>query len=65
MKSTKRNNGIKISVDNFKIVTLGVLIALMSSVSVSAQMTAEQIDSLVNKAIGTPDNTMGFAIGVV
>jgi CubicO group peptidase (beta-lactamase class C family) len=65
MKNTKRNNGIKISVDNFKIVTLGVLIALMSSVSVSAQMTAKQIDSLVNKAIGTLDNTVGFAIGVV
>ena len=37
----------------------------MSSVSVTAQMTANQIDSIVNKAINTLDNTVGFAIGVV
>ncbi len=65
MKNTKRVKGAKISVDYFKIATLGVLIVLMSSASVNAQMTSKQIDSIVNKAINTLDNTVGFAIGIV
>ena len=65
MKNTGRNTKIKIRTDYFKITALVVLIVLMSSVSVTAQMTANQIDSIVNKAINTLDNTVGFAIGVV
>jgi CubicO group peptidase (beta-lactamase class C family) len=65
MKNTERNNKIKIRIDYSKITVLVVLIVLMSSVRVTAQMTAAQIDSLVNKAINTLDNTVGFAIGVV
>jgi CubicO group peptidase (beta-lactamase class C family) len=65
MKNIGRNNRIKIRIDYFKITALAVLIVLMSSVRVTAQMTANQIDSIVNKAINTLDNTVGFAIGVV
>tara|TARA_R110000744_G_scaffold377120_1_gene491880 strand:- start:270 stop:1934 length:1665 start_codon:yes stop_codon:yes gene_type:complete len=65
MKNIGRNNRIKIRIDYFKITALVVLIVLMSSVRVTAQMTAKQIDSIVNKAINTLDNTVGFAIGVV
>lgn len=65
MKNTGRNTKIKIRTDYFKITALVVLIVLMSSVSVTAQMTANQIDSIVNMAINTLDNTVGFAIGVV
>ncbi len=63
MKNIKRNNRIKFAY--LKITALVVLIVLMSSVRVTAQMTAKQIDSIVNKAINTLDNTAGFAIGVV
>jgi len=65
MKYIERNNRIKIRIDDFKITALVVLIVLMSSVRVTAQMTAKQIDSIVNRAINTLDNTVGFAIGVV
>ncbi|WP_445908850.1 serine hydrolase [Yeosuana sp.] len=64
-KNTVSNNIIKIRMDYFKITGLVLLIILMSSVRVTAQMTAKQIDSIVNKAINTLDNTVGFAIGVV
>ena len=63
MRNTERNNRIKI--DYLKFTTLVVLMVLMCSVRVNAQMTAKQIDSIVNKAIKTLDNTVGFAIGVV
>lgn len=63
MRNAERNKRIKI--DYFKITTLVVLIVLMSLTRVNAQMTAKQIDSIVNKAINTLDNTVGFAIGVV
>jgi CubicO group peptidase (beta-lactamase class C family) len=65
MKNIGRNNQIKIRIDCFKSTALAVLIVLISSVRVTAQMTAKQIDSIVNKAINTLDNTVGFAIGVV
>lgn len=65
MKNTKINSGVKIRTDYFKITALVMLITLMSSVRVNAQMTANQIDSIVNKAINMLDNTVGFAIGVV
>ena len=42
-----------------------VLIALMFSVRANAQINTKQIDSIVDKVIGTLDNTVGFAIGVV
>ncbi len=63
MRNTERNNRIKI--DYFKITALVVLMVLMSSLRVNAQINEKQIDSIVNKAINTLDNTVGFAIGVV
>tara|TARA_R110002050_G_scaffold56512_3_gene127158 strand:- start:119582 stop:121246 length:1665 start_codon:yes stop_codon:yes gene_type:complete len=42
-----------------------LLMVLLCSIVVNAQMTAKQIDSIVNKAMNTLDNTVGFAIGVV
>jgi CubicO group peptidase (beta-lactamase class C family) len=65
MKNKERINGIKISRNYFIATTLVVLIVLMTTVRANAQMNAKQIDSIVNKAIGTLDNTVGFAIGVV
>jgi CubicO group peptidase (beta-lactamase class C family) len=65
MKNTERNNRIKIRTDYFKINALVALIVLLSSVTVTAQMTAKQIDSLVTIAVNTVDNSVGFAIGVV
>lgn len=65
MKNKERINRLKIRIDYSKITALVVLIVLISSVRVTAQMTAKQIDSIVTKAINTLDNTVGFAIGVV
>jgi CubicO group peptidase (beta-lactamase class C family) len=65
MKNIERNNRIKIGIDYIKITAVVLLMVLISSVRVNAQITAKQIDSIVNKAINTIDNTVGFAIGVV
>ncbi|SDF12696.1 CubicO group peptidase, beta-lactamase class C family [Pricia antarctica] len=62
MKSIEK---IKNNMDYLKITVLGLLMVVMSSVKVNAQMNAKQIDSMVNTAISTLDNTVGFAIGVV
>jgi len=53
------------SVKYFKTATIGLLITLFSIVRVNAQMTATQIDDLVNNAMKAIDNTVGFAVGVV
>ncbi|MFK7806672.1 MAG: serine hydrolase [Saprospiraceae bacterium] len=58
-------NNIKIRINDFKTTTFILLIVLIFSVAVNAQMTAAQIDSIVNKSINTLDNAVGFAIGVV
>jgi len=50
---------------NYKLVIFICLMILMPSVSIFAQMTSRQIDSVVHKVINTLDNTAGFAIGVV
>ena len=63
MKIIERNSRVKINY--FKITAFFVLIVLISSVRAKGQMTAKQIDSIVNKAINSLDNTVGFAIGVV
>jgi len=65
MKITKRNYTINFRNYYLTFKVLVVLIVLTSSVPLTAQMTAKQIDSIVNKAINTLDNTVGFAIGVV
>jgi CubicO group peptidase (beta-lactamase class C family) len=65
MKNTEQHHSIKISVDYFKISTLVALVALLFWGKVNGQMTTEQIDSIVHKAMDTMDNTVGFAIGVV
>ncbi len=65
MKNTKTIDRIDEGVYSLKIKILTFLILLMISASVNAQMTASQIDSIVEKAISTLDNTAGFAIGVV
>ncbi len=56
---------IENNIDYLKMKMLGFMMVLMSSVSINAQMTATQIDSIAEKAIRTLDNTAGFAIGVV
>ncbi|WP_241240880.1 serine hydrolase [Maribacter sp. MJ134] len=65
MKNTEQHHSIKINIDYFKISTLVALVALLSWGKVNGQMTTEQIDSIVHKAMDTMDNTVGFAIGVV
>ncbi|MFS4447864.1 serine hydrolase [Maribacter sp. 2307UL18-2] len=65
MRNIEANKGKENRTDYLKIKMLGFLMLLMSSVSINAQMTATQIDSIVEKAISTLDNTAGFAIGVV
>jgi len=65
MRNIEANKGKENCTDYLKIKMLGFLMLLMSSVSINAQMTATQIDSIVEKAISTLDNTAGFAIGVV
>lgn len=65
MRNIEANKGKENRTDYLKIKILGFLMLLMSSVSINAQMTATQIDSIVEKAISTLDNTAGFAIGVV
>ncbi len=65
MKNTEQHHSIKISIDYFKISTLVALVTLLSWGKVNGQMTTEQIDSIVHKAMNTMDNTVGFAIGVV
>ncbi len=53
------------SVKYFRTATIGLLIVLFSIVWANAQMTATQIDDLVNNAMSAIDNTVGFAVGVV
>lgn len=65
MKITERDYTINFRNYYLTFKALVVLIVLTSSAPVTAQMTAKQIDSIVNKAINTLDNTVGFAIGVV
>lgn len=60
IKEDKKNN-----IDTMKIKVLGLLMLLISSTSINAQITATQIDSIAQKAMSTLDNTVGFAIGVV
>ncbi|WP_281540577.1 serine hydrolase [Maribacter aestuarii] len=65
MKNTAGKNISRIGINNCKVIIVVVLMVLLSSVRVKAQMTAKQIDSIVNKAINNMDNTVGFAIGIV
>lgn len=65
MKIITLVNGIKISGNYSVASTLVALFILMVTLSANAQMTAKQIDSIVIKAMGTLDHTVGFAIGVV
>jgi len=65
MKNIERINRIKIGGNYFIVGTLVVIMVLITTIRANAQMNAQQIDSIVNKAIGTLDNTVGFAIGVV
>lgn len=65
MKNIEAIKKIENSIDYLKIKMLVLLMVLISSASINAQMTATQIDSIVVKAINTLDNTAGFAIGVV
>lgn len=65
MKNIELIKAIKNSMGFWKTKLLGLLLILVSSISVNAQINATQIDSIVKKAMGTLDNTAGFAIGVV
>ncbi|MEP2058401.1 MAG: serine hydrolase [Maribacter litoralis] len=65
MKNIKGIDRVNYSVNYFRAATIGLLIALFSIVRVNAQMSAIQIDDLVNSAMNTIDNTVGFAVGVV
>lgn len=65
MNNIDRNNNIKNRMNYIKINALVLLLILIPTVRATAQMTAKQIDSVVNKAINALDNTVGFAIGVV
>lgn len=65
MITIERMNGIKVRVNYFSTNKLVFLIALLSILRVNAQMSPKQIDSIVHKAMGTLDHTVGFAIGVV
>lgn len=65
MKNIETIYRIKKGTHGLKTKMLALLILLMISESINAQMTANQIDSTVKKAISTLDNTVGFAIGVV
>lgn len=42
-----------------------VSIALITAMNINAQLQTSEIDSIVEKAMNTVDNTVGFAIGVV
>ena len=65
MKNIKGIDRVNNSVNYFRTATIGLLIALFSILRANAQMTATQIDDLVNNAMSTIDNTVGFAVGVV
>lgn len=65
MKNIKPVNKIKSSIKHAITSTFIMLTALMFAVRANAQINAKQIDSIVDKAIETVDNTVGFAIGVV
>ncbi len=72
MFATKLNNSIgKLMTKDTKDIRVpkaALLFTLMmfaSLVSIQAQISSGQIDSIVNTAMGTMDNTVGFAIGVV
>ena len=65
MKNTAGKNSSRIGINNCKVIIVVVLMVLLSSVRGNAQMTAKQIDSIVNKAINSMDNAVGFAIGIV
>lgn len=56
---------IKHSAGFFNHGVMTVILALFCSISLKAQITAEQIDSIVTKSISAVNNTLGFAIGVV
>src|SRR6056297_3137776 len=60
-KLNQKINRIHYSTGPFLIVFLVLLIAIKAK----AQVTEKHIDSIVNTAMGTMDNTVGFAIGVV
>ncbi|WP_245980593.1 serine hydrolase [Flagellimonas lutimaris] len=61
----KQIAAINKAIKNYKVAIVVCSMVLLSSVSTYAQMTGKQIDSVVNKAMSTIDNTVGFAIGVV
>lgn len=69
MKNIERHNRIKnyhrLRVCHLKSVLTGILILITGILSARAQITPSQIDSIVEKAFNTLDNTAGFAIGVV
>jgi len=65
MKNIRRINKIKSSVKHSVTSKFVVLTALLFAVRANSQLNAKQIDSIVDKAIETVDNTVGFAIGVV
>ncbi|MFD0798415.1 serine hydrolase [Maribacter chungangensis] len=65
MKYIERINRIKIISNYVNATSLTVLLILITNLGVNAQIKANQIDSIVNKAINTLDNTVGFAIGIV
>jgi len=51
--------------ESIKITISTFLLVLMCLISMKAQVSSEEIDSLVNKAMNSFDNTAGFAIGIV
>lgn len=69
MKNIERPNRIKnyhrLRVCHLKSVLTGILVLIAGILSARAQITPSQIDSIVEKAFTTLDNTAGFAIGVV
>nr|WP_321412822.1 serine hydrolase [uncultured Allomuricauda sp.] len=65
MKNIRRINKIKSGIKHSVTPKFVVLTALLFAVRANAQLSAKQIDSIVDKAIETVDNTVGFAIGIV
>lgn len=65
MKKMKKLNQKINRIHYSKIPFLIVLLVLFIAIKAKAQVTSQHIDSIVNTAMGTMDNTVGFAIGVV
>lgn len=65
MRQIKQILGTRARTDQFKSIVMVIIMTCFIGIKANAQLTSEHIDSIVNKAMGTMDHTVGFAIGVV